>query len=287
VHTVLRSATREVVIGPDQPFCIIGERINPSGRGRFQEQLARGDLSGLDVDVAEQVAGGAMVLDVNMGTARPDEAALLARAVTRIETLCDLPLCIDSSVVAALEAGLAAYRGRALVNSVSAEDERLSAILPLVRRHGAALVALPIDAAGVPGDPRRRLELARRIVDVATGRFGLSPEDIVIDALALPIGADETSAEVTLETVALIGSELGLNTILGASNVSFGQSGRDEITRAFLPRAMAAGLTSALLDARSEGLVGAVRAADRRIGHAPPATGEGAAGVMDSPRTHE
>ncbi len=269
MHTVLRSATRAVVIGHDQPFCIIGERINPSGRRRFQEQLARGDVSGIDVDVAEQVAGGAMVLDVNMGTGRPDEPALLARAVARAQDLADLPICIDSSVVEALEAGLAAYRGRALVNSVSAEEERLSAILPLVRRHGAAVVALPIDAAGVPGDPRRRLELAGRIVDAATGRFGLSPDDILIDALALPIGAAERSVEVTLETIALVGSELGLNTVLGASNVSFGSPGRERIGRAFLPRAMEAGLTSALMDARSEGLVRAVRAADQRLGRAP------------------
>jgi 5-methyltetrahydrofolate--homocysteine methyltransferase len=269
VHTVLRSPSRAVVIGPDRPFCIVGERINPSGRRRFQEQLARGDISGIDADVAEQVAGGAMVLDVNAGTGRADEAALLARAVTRIETLCDLPLCIDSSVVEALAAGLSACRGRALVNSVSAEEGRLSAILPLVRRHGAAVVALPIDAAGVPGDPRRRLELAEKIIDVATGGFGLSPEDIVVDALALPIGPADRSVEVALETIALIGSELGVNTILGASNVSFGRPGRETIGRAFLGRAMAAGLTSAIMDARSEGLVGAVRAADQRLGRAP------------------
>ena len=287
MHTVLRSATRTVAIGPDQPFCIIGERINPTGRSRFQIQLARGDISGIDVDVAEQVAGGAMVLDLNMGTSRPDEAALLARAVARAQDLTDLPLCVDSSVIEALESGLAAYRGRALVNSVTAEDGRLSAILPLVRHYGAAVVALPIDDAGVPPEPRGRLELAKRIVDVATGPFGLSPEDILVDALALPIGADETSVGVTLETIALIGSELGLNTVLGASNVSFGRSGRDRIGRAFLPMAMAAGLTSALMDARSEALVGAVRAADQQLRRARRAAEEGVTEVMDSPRTHE
>jgi len=264
VHTVLRSATRSVVIGPDQPFCIIGERINPTGRSRLQAQLARGDISALDVDVAQQVAGGAMVLDVNMGTGRPDEAGLLARAVARVQDLCDLPLAIDSADTGALAAGLAASRGRVLVNSVNAEEERLSAILPLVREHGAAVVAQPLDGAGVPAEPRRRVELAKRIVDVATGAFGLAPEDILVDALALPIGADPTRGAATLETIALL-SELGLNTVVGASNVSFGLPGRDRIGLEFLPRAMAAGLTSALMDARSEALVGAVWAAGQPL----------------------
>src|SRR5690348_11383819 len=150
MHTVLRSASTEVVIGGDQPFCVIGERINPTGRRIFQEQLRAGDLSRIEVDVAEQVAGGAMVLDVNMGVPLTDEAALLARAVRLIQQRTDLPLCIDSSVVEALEAGLAAYQGKALVNSVTAEDERLELILPLVKRYGAAVIALPNDEEEIP-----------------------------------------------------------------------------------------------------------------------------------------
>ena len=269
MHTVLRSATREVVIGPDQPFCIIGERINPTGRTQFQEQLRRGDLSRIDIDVAEQVAGGAMVLDVNMGTPLADEVALMTQAVTRIQGQSDLPLCIDSSVIEALEAGLAAYRGKALVNSVTAEDERLEAILPLVKRYGAAVIALPNDEEEIPEEPARRLELATKIVEVATGTYGISPEDIVIDPLAMPIGADTTLVCRTLETIALIRAGLGVNMALGASNVSFGMPERERIGGAFLPMAMATGLTSAIMDARSPGLVRAVKAADLLLDHDP------------------
>ena len=159
MHTVLSSPAKEVIVGDDQPFCIIGERINPTGRKAFQQQLRSGDLSAVEVDVASQIAGGAMVLDVNMGAPLVDEADLLARAVRLVQSISDLPICIDSSVVEALEAGLAAYEGKALVNSVTAEDERLDAILPIVKRHGAAIIALPNDEEEIPEDPRRRLEL--------------------------------------------------------------------------------------------------------------------------------
>src|SRR5579864_3979897 len=177
METVLRSASKEVVIGADRPFCIIGERINPTGRKIFQEQLRRDDLSRVEVDVAEQVAGGAMMLDVNMGTPLADEAALMVAAVKLIQGLCDLPLCLDSSIVEVLEAGLATYQGKALVNSVTAEDERMAAILPLVARHGAAVIALPNDDKEIPQEPARRLELATKIVDVATSQYGMAIED--------------------------------------------------------------------------------------------------------------
>ncbi len=190
METVLRSASREVVISPQHPFCIIGERINPTGRKIFQEQLRRGDLSRIEIDVAQQVAGGAMVLDVNMGAPLADEAELMVAAVKLIQGLTDLPLCIDSSIVEVLDAGLAAYEGKALVNSVTAEDDRLEAILPLVRKYGAAVIALPNDEEEIPEDPRKRLDLARKIIGVATGRFGIPLEDIVIDPLAMPVGAD-------------------------------------------------------------------------------------------------
>ena len=269
VHTVLKSATREVVIGPDQPFCIIGERINPTGRKIFQEQLRRGDLSRIEIDVAQQVAGGAMVLDVNMGVPLADEAELMAAAVTADPGLTDLPLCIDSSVVEALEAGLAAYQGKALVNSVTAEDERLERILPLVKKYGAAVIALPNDEEEIPEDPRRRLELARKIIDVATGQYGIPIEDIVIDPLAMPIGADTSLVVKTLETIALLRDEFGVNMTLGASNVSFGMPDRHAIGAAFLPMAMTAGLTSAIMDARSPQIVRAVQAADLLLDRDP------------------
>jgi len=262
METVLSSARRELRVGGDNPFCIVGERINPTGRKIFQEQLRRGDLSRIEVDVADQVAGGAMMLDVNMGAPLADEAELMVAAVKLIQGLCDLPLCLDSSIVEVLEAGLAAYEGKALVNSVTAEDERLDAILPLVRRHGAAVIALPNDEEEIPEDPRRRLELVRKIVDVATGKHGIAIEDIVIDPLAMPVGADTSLVLRTLETIALVREEFGLNMTLGASNVSFGMPDRASIGAAFLPMAIANGLTSAIMDARSPQLVRAVKAAD-------------------------
>jgi 5-methyltetrahydrofolate--homocysteine methyltransferase len=269
VHTILRSASSEVVIGDDQPFCIIGERINPTGRKIFQEQLRADDLSRIAVDVAQQVAGGAMVLDVNMGVPLADEVDLMVRAVTMIQGLSDLPLCIDSSVIEALEAGLATYQGKALVNSVTAEDDRMDAILPLVKRYGAAIIALPNDEFEIPLEPQRRLELTRKIVDVATTKYNLALEDIVIDPLAMPIGADTSLVARTLETIWLIHEEFGLNMTLGASNVSFGMPDRGTIGATFLPMAMRAGLTSAIMDARSPQLVRAVKATDLLLDRDP------------------
>jgi 5-methyltetrahydrofolate--homocysteine methyltransferase len=262
MDTVLRSASKEVIIGSGQPFCVIGERINPTGRKIFQEQLRRGDLSRIEIDVAEQAAGGAMVLDLNMGAPLADETELMVEAVKLIQSLTDLPLCIDSSIVEVLEAGLATYVGKALVNSVTAEDERLAAILPLVARHGAAVIGLPNDEEEIPEDPRRRLELARKIIDTATGRYGIPIEDVLIDPLAMPIGADTSVVVRTLETLELLRSEFGVNTTLGASNVSFGMPDRTALVAAFLPMASAAGLTSAIMNARSPELVRAARACD-------------------------
>src|SRR5216683_1366372 len=262
MDTVLRSRSAEVIIGPAQPFCVIGERINPTGRRLFQEQLRRGDLSRLETDVAQQVAGGATMLDINMGTPLADETELMVQAVRLVQAACDLPLCLDSSIIEVLEAGLAAYEGKALVNSVTAEDERLDAILPLVKRHGAAVIALPNDEEEIPEEPTRRAELARKIIDVATGRYGIPVEDIVIDPLAMPIGADTSLVARTLETIALLRAEFGVNMTLGASNVSFGMPDRASIGAAFLPIAIREGLTSAIMDARSPQLVRSVKAAD-------------------------
>jgi 5-methyltetrahydrofolate--homocysteine methyltransferase len=262
MRTVLSSASREAAIGPGEPFYIIGERINPTGRKVFQQQLRDGDLSRVEIDVADQAAGGAMVLDVNMGAPLVDETELMVRAVKLIQGLTDLPLCLDSSIVEVLDAGLAAYEGKALVNSVTAEDERLEAILPLVARHGAAVIALPNDEEGIPEDPRRRVQLARKVIDVATGRYGIAIEDIIIDPLAMPVGADTTLGLKTLETIAALREEFGVNMTLGASNVSFGMPDRHTIGAAFLPMAISAGLTSAIMDARSPQIVRAVKAAD-------------------------
>jgi 5-methyltetrahydrofolate--homocysteine methyltransferase len=267
MHTVLRSATKEVVLGHDQPFCIIGERINPTGRRIFQEQLRAGDLSAIERDVAAQVAGGAMVLDVNMGVPLTDEPQLLKSALKLIQDLTDLPICIDSSVVEALEAGLSVYQGRALVNSVTAEDDRMAAILPLVKEYGAAVIALPNDHDEIPMEADKRLVLTKKILDTAVDKYGLSVEDIVIDPLAMPIGADPNIVNVAYETMHRIRDEFGVNMTVGASNVSFGMPGRHTINATFLPMAMASGLTSAIMDARTPQIVESVKAADLLLGH--------------------
>jgi 5-methyltetrahydrofolate--homocysteine methyltransferase len=266
-ETVLRSATKEVVMASDRPFCIIGERINPTGRKLFQEQLRAGDLSLIEKDVHAQVAGGADVLDVNMGVPLTDEAELLVKAIRLVQTLTDLPICIDSSVVEALEAGLAAYQGRALVNSVTAEDERLEAILPLVKKYDAAVIALPNDADEIPMEAEKRIELTEKIVRIATQEYGIAIEDIVIDPLAMPIGADGTVGRTALETIARVHERWGLNMTCGASNVSFGMPGRHAINSSWLPLAMGAGMTSAIMDARTPQIVEAVRAADLLLGN--------------------
>ena len=266
MHTILSSATKTVRIGHDQPFAIIGERINPTGRKIFQQQLRAGDLSRIEIDVKEQVAGGAMLLDVNMGAPLADEAELMRQAVTLIQELTDLPLVIDSSIIEVLDAGLAAYQGKALVNSVTAEDERMEAILPIVKKYGAAVIGLPNDEEEIPEEPARRLELVRKLIHTATETYKIPVEDIVIDPLAMPVGADTLHPTRTLETIALLKDEFGVNMTLGASNVSFGMPDRHSIASAFLPIAISHGLTSAIMDARARECVESVRATDFLLG---------------------
>src|SRR5690242_7683122 len=264
MDTVLQSRSKTVVIGSDKPFCIIGERINPTGRKAFQAQLQAGDLSQIEIDVAEQVAGGADVLDVNVGDPLADEIELMRSAIPLVQSLTDLPLVIDSSVIEALEAGLGAYEGKALVNSVTGEDERLEAILPLVARHGAAVIGLANDDE-IPMEPERRLAVARKIVSAA-GDHGIPPEDVVIDPLAMPVGAEPRAVTAFLETTRLIREELGVNTTCGASNTGFGLPGRPALGAAFLTVAQRHGLASAVRDARTPQVVEAVRAGDFLLG---------------------
>src|SRR5947199_2206415 len=226
MHTVLRSATREVIIGDDQPFCLMGERINPTGRKIFAEQLRNGDLSQIAIDVEQQVAGGATMLDVNMGVPLADEAELLAKAVTFVQELTDLPLVIDSSVVEALDAGLGAYRGKALVNSVTGERDRLDAILPIVKRYGAAVIALPNEEDEIPAEPEKRVDITRKILDIAVGEYEIPLSDIVIDPLAMPIGADTSLVRTTLRTIEMIRHEFDLNMTLSRGRVCFRLPGR-------------------------------------------------------------
>jgi 5-methyltetrahydrofolate--homocysteine methyltransferase len=264
METTVRSRSKTVVIGPDRPFCVIGERINPTGRKTFQAQLQAGDLSQIEIDVAQQVAGGADMLDVNVGDPLADEIALMGAAVPLVQTLTDLPLCIDSSIIEALEAGLSAYEGKALVNSVTGEDERLEAILPIVARHGAAVIGLA-NAEDIPMEPERRVEIAKKIV-YAAGDHGIPPEDVIIDPLAMPVGAEPRAVTLFLETLRLLREELGVNTTCGASNTSFGLPGRHTLGAAFLAVAQSHGLTSAIMDARRDETVEAVRATDVLLG---------------------
>lgn len=268
MHTVLKSATKTVTIGHDQPFCIIGERINPTGRKKFQAQLRVDDLSQLAIDIEQQVRGGADVLDVNMGVPLTDEPALLGRAIKEIQSLTDLPICIDSSIIEALQVGLETYQGKALVNSVTGEEERMELILPLIKRHGAAIIALPNDATGIPATAAERMVITEKIVRTVE-KYGIPLEDLVIDPLAMTVGADPEAVKITLETIHLIREKWGLNMTLGASNVSFGLPYRHAINAAFLPAAMSHGLTSAVMDSRTPLIVEAVRAADLLLGLDP------------------
>jgi len=265
MHTVLSSATKTVTMGHDLPFVIIGERLNPTGRKLFQEKLRADDLSTINIDVADQVAGGCDMLDVNMGVPLTDEPALLARAIKLVQSLTDLPICIDSSVIEALDAGLAVYEGKALVNSMTGEDERMDIILPLVKKYDAAILALPNDEIEIPMLAKDRMVIVEKIVR-RVEKEGISLDNLLIDPLAMPVGADPENAKNTLETIYLIKEKYGLNMSIGASNVSFGLPNRHALNAAFMPMAMSMGLTSAIMDGRTPEVVQAVRAAELLLG---------------------
>ena len=265
MHTVVQSASKTVTIGHDQPFVIIGERINPTGRKKFQELLRAGDLSTIAVDVESQIKGGADMLDVNMGVPLTDEPALLSKAIKMIQGMTDMPICIDSSVIEALQAGLEAYEGKALVNSMTGEDDRMELILPLIKKHNAAIIALPNDEIGIPATAAERIVITEKIIR-AVEKHGISLDNLVIDPLAMTVGADPEAVKITLETIHLIREKWGLNMTLGASNISFGLPNRHALNAAFLPAAMSHGLTCAVMDARTPAINEAVRAADLLLG---------------------
>jgi 5-methyltetrahydrofolate--homocysteine methyltransferase len=266
MQTVVTSPTKTVTIGDENPFCIIGERINPTGRRIFQEQVRAGDLSAIIKDVKAQVEGGADMLDVNMGVPLTDEADLMRQAIKMVQELTDLPICIDSSVLEALEAGLQTYQGRALVNSTTGEDDRLDHILPLIKKYDAAIIALPNDETEIPMTVADRLKITEKILR-ACDKHGISHDRIVLDPLAMPIGAEPQAGNLFFETVHEIKQRWDLNMTCGASNVSFGMPNRHAINAAFLPAAMAVGLTSAVMDARTPEIVSAVRATDILLGN--------------------
>ncbi len=270
--TILTSASKEVVIGFERPFVIIGERINPTGRKKLAEEMAAGNFETVVADAIAQVEAGAQMLDVNAGIPLADEPAILAQAIELVQDVTDVPLSIDSSIVAALEAGLSVYQGKALVNSVTGEDDRLETVLPLVAKYGAAVVAITNDESGISEDPDVRFEVARRIVARAADH-GIPKEDVVVDPLVMPIGAIGTAGQQVFRIVRRLREELGVNSTCGASNVSFGLPNRPALNAAFLPMAIASGLTSAITSPLHEETLRAVKAADVLMGHDAHCTG--------------
>lgn len=253
-RTIIESKTKTVIIGFDQPFCVIGERINPTGRRVLAAELEAGDFSTVEKDALAQVAAGATMLDINAGVVynsnpNPNETEppLMMEVLKVVQKLVDVPLCIDSSVPAALEAGLAVCEGRPLLNSVTGEEERLEAILPLVKKYNVPVVAISNDDTGISEDPEVRFAVAKKIVERAAD-FGIPAHDIVVDPLVMPIGAMATAGLQVFELVRKLRNELGVNTICGASNISFGLPNRHGINNAFLPMAIASGMTSAIMN---------------------------------------
>ena len=265
-NTLLSSATREVVIGFDRPFVMIGERINPTGRKLLAEEMKRGDFSRVEADALAQVAAGAHMLDVNAGIPLADEPALLARAVQLVQSVTDVPLSIDSSIIEALAAGLAVYVGKPLVNSVTGEEENMERVLPLVAKYGAAVVAISNDETGISMDPDVRFAVAKRIVERAAD-YGIPAHDVVVDPLVMPIGALGQAGQQAFTLIRRLREELQVNTICGASNVSFGLPNRHAITGTFLSMAIGAGMTSALMSPLHSEVRNAVMAADVLAGN--------------------
>ncbi|MEY3509856.1 MAG: hypothetical protein RJA56_468 [Pseudomonadota bacterium] len=266
--TVISSATKEVVIGFNRPFVIIGERINPTGRKIMAAEMIAGDFSRVQSDALAQIAAGAHMLDINAGIPLADEPALLAHCIQLVQSLTDVPLTIDSSIVAALEAGLKVYKGKALVNSVTGEDDRLETVLPLVKKYGAAVVAISNDETGISEDPDVRFEVAKKIVQRAAD-YGIPACDVVVDPLVMPVGAINTAGVQVMRLVHRLRTELKVNTTCGASNVSFGLPERNGINSAFLTMAMGAGMTSAITNPLHEEVVRAIMGADVMMGHDP------------------
>ena len=246
-RTVLSSATKEIVIGFNAPFCVIGERINPTGRKLLAEEMANGNYKRVQSDAIAQIEAGATMLDVNAGIPLANEPKILAESIQLIQSFTDIPLSIDSSIVEALEAGLAVYQGKALVNSVTGEEERLEVVLPLVKKYGAAVVAISNDETGISEDPNERFKVAKKIVERAAD-YGIDRQDVVVDPLIMPVGAINLAGRSALDLIIRLRSELKVNTTCGASNISFGLPNRHGMNAAFLSMAAGAGMTSAIMN---------------------------------------
>lgn len=293
--TIISSASKEVVLGFERPFVIIGERINPTGRKILAAEMREGDYSRVKADALAQIAAGAHVLDVNAGIPLADEPRILAEVIQLLQGITDMPLCIDSSIVAALQAGLEVYKGKALVNSVTGEDEQMEQVLPLVKKYGAAVVAISNDETGISQDPDVRFEVAKKIVQRASD-YGIPASDVVVDPLVMPVGAVNTAGVQVMKLIHRLRTELKVNTTCGASNISFGLPNRDGINGAFLSMAIQAGMTSAITNPLHKEVIAATLGADVMMGRDPdcmnwikqfreaPAAGEGARGRRQTRR---
>ena len=266
--TLLSSASREVALGFERPFVVIGERINPTGRKLLAAEMKAGNFARVEADAAAQVTAGAHMLDVNAGIPLADEPGILAEAIRRVQAVTDVPLSIDSSVVEALEAGLAVYQGKPLLNSVTGEEEVLERVLPLVKRHACAVVAISNDETGISEDIDVRFAVAKKIVERAAD-YGVPPSDVVVDPLVMPVGAINNAGRQAMKLIGRLRRELKVNTTCGASNISFGLPNRNGLNAAFLTMAAGAGMTSAITNPLHTEVMAAVRGADVMLGHDP------------------
>ncbi|RME76428.1 MAG: methyltetrahydrofolate cobalamin methyltransferase [Chloroflexi bacterium] len=266
VDTVLSSKTREVVIGPNRPFVIIGERINPTGRKLLAAEMKEGNLERVKQDAVAQVEAGAQVLDVNAGIPLVDEPALLAEAIQLVQSLVDVPVSIDSSVVEALERGLEVAQGKPLLNSITGEEERLERLLPLVKKYGCAFIGISNDETGISEDPDVRFAVAKKIVERAMD-YGIPKEDVIIDPLVMPIGAMPSAGRSVFKILRRCQEELGVNTTCGASNISFGLPNRPVLNGTFLAMAIANGLTCAITNPIEPEIKRSIMAADVFMGN--------------------
>ena len=267
-ETIVSSSTQEIRIGVDHPFVVIGERINPTGRKLLAEEMKAGNLERVEGDAIAQVAAGAQMLDVNAGVPLADEPGILAESIQLVQSVTDVPLCIDSSIIEALEAGLAVYQGKALLNSVTGEEERLEIILPMVKKYGAAVIGISNDDSGISEEINVRYDVAKKIVERAIDH-GIPKEDVIIDPLVMPIGAINQAGKQVLELVRRLREELQVNTMCGASNLSFGLPNRHGLNATFLPMAIASGMPCAITNPMDKEIMQAVRGANVIIGQDP------------------
>ncbi len=266
MKTVVSSKTKTVLIGPDRPFTIIGERINPTGRKKLAAEMAEGNYERVIADAIAQVNAGAHMLDVNTGIPMADEPTLMKHVIELVQSITDVPLSIDSSIVEALASGLEAYQGKALVNSVTGEEDRLESVLPLVKKYNAAVIGISNDETGISDDPEERFAVAKKIMERALDH-GIPKDDVLIDPLVMPVGAMQNAGRTVFQIIRRVRQELNCNTVCGASNVSFGLPNRPILNAAFVPMLIASGMTAAITNPLENEILKAIIAADVLMGN--------------------